>query len=168
MLTAFPPQCKGNQPAHPFAPPTSSTLTPVAPSPTSLSALRVYLDFRWYFYQKTKNYRVLFGGIKAGLRTGARLGGWTAAFVGLEEAVEGGVRAALPARYEGWKTRWASGLASGLAVAGASGWLCKSHRKEGEACVCGGVGSCRPGRVDETCAARHHSCAGCRCFDMLT
>jgi len=83
------------------------------------------LSSSWYFYQKTKNYRVLFGGIKAGLKTGARLGAWTGAFVGLEEGVEWTARKCVAPQYEDWKTRWASGLLSGVAVAGAGGWWCE-------------------------------------------
>lgn len=39
----------------------------------------------WYFYNKTKNYRVALGGAKTGLFTAARLGAWTSGFVALKE-----------------------------------------------------------------------------------
>ncbi|PWN90480.1 hypothetical protein FA10DRAFT_266951 [Acaromyces ingoldii] len=41
----------------------------------------------WYFYNKTKNYRVLLAAVVGGLRTGARVGVWTLAWVGLERAM---------------------------------------------------------------------------------
>ncbi|EFP80670.1 uncharacterized protein PGTG_06626 [Puccinia graminis f. sp. tritici CRL 75-36-700-3] len=40
----------------------------------------------WFFFQKTKNYKVILGGFKGGLRTGAKLGAWTAGFCTLKEA----------------------------------------------------------------------------------
>lgn len=40
----------------------------------------------WYFYNKTKNYKIALEGVKGGLKTAARLGLWTSAFVGLQEA----------------------------------------------------------------------------------
>lgn len=39
----------------------------------------------WYFYNKTKNYRVALGGAKTGLLTAAKLGAWTSGFVALKE-----------------------------------------------------------------------------------
>lgn len=42
----------------------------------------------WYFYHKSKNYRVLFGGLKASGREGARLGAAGLAWVGLEQAAK--------------------------------------------------------------------------------
>merc|ERR1712225_102860 len=39
----------------------------------------------WYFYNKTKNYKVALESIKGGLKTAGRLGLWTSAFVGLQE-----------------------------------------------------------------------------------
>lgn len=39
----------------------------------------------WYFYNKTKNYRVALGGAKTGLFTAAKLGAWTSGFVALKE-----------------------------------------------------------------------------------
>ncbi|GAA6007109.1 hypothetical protein JCM11491_001513 [Sporobolomyces phaffii] len=49
----------------------------------------------WYFYQKTKNYRVLFAALKGGLVTGGRLAAWTSLFVLSQETVERTVRTAL-------------------------------------------------------------------------
>ena len=46
---------------------------------------------RWYFYQKTKNYRVIYSGVLGGLKTGTRLALWTGAFVALEEGFELGL-----------------------------------------------------------------------------
>jgi hypothetical protein len=40
----------------------------------------------WFFFQKTKNYKIILGGLKGGLKTGAKLGAWTAAFCTLKEA----------------------------------------------------------------------------------
>lgn len=41
----------------------------------------------WYFYQKTKNYRVLLGAARGGARTGGALALWTLAFVALQQGV---------------------------------------------------------------------------------
>ncbi|BGP36971.1 hypothetical protein JCM10449v2_000875 [Rhodotorula kratochvilovae] len=80
----------------------------------------------WYFYQKTKNYRVLWSGIKGGLRTGARLALWTGAFLSLEESVDAALRSGAELagvhRAEDLKTRWAAGGAAGLGMAGAASW----------------------------------------------
>jgi hypothetical protein len=77
---------------------------------------------RWYFYQKTKNYRVLWGGIKGGLKTGTRLALWTGAFVGLEEGIEIGARRLVPDIAT--PTRWASGAIAGLTIAALAGRFC--------------------------------------------
>ncbi|GAA6000500.1 uncharacterized protein JCM10292_001544 [Rhodotorula paludigena] len=87
----------------------------------------------WYFYQKTKNYRVLWAGIKGGLRTGARLGLWTGAFLGLEEVVDSGLRSGIElagpgAHLQGAKTKWVSGGVAGLGLAGAAGWYYRLSR----------------------------------------
>lgn len=108
--------------------PTPSQLEPSQSRPLrcpSPAADPTSSHLRWYFYQKTKNYRVIFGGVKAGLKTGARLGGWTAGFVGLQEGFEWSVRQCIPASWEELKTRWLSGMVAGVTVAGAGGWLCK-------------------------------------------
>lgn len=39
----------------------------------------------WYFYNKTKNYHVALGGVRAGLFTAAKLGAWTSGFVAMKE-----------------------------------------------------------------------------------
>lgn len=39
----------------------------------------------WYFYNKTKNYRVALGGAKTGLLTAVKLGAWTSGFVAIKE-----------------------------------------------------------------------------------
>ncbi|GAA5831339.1 hypothetical protein JCM3766R1_003018 [Sporobolomyces carnicolor] len=49
----------------------------------------------WYFYQKTKNYRVLFAALKGGIKTGGRLAAWTGLFVLSQDAVEHFVRTGL-------------------------------------------------------------------------
>lgn len=78
----------------------------------------------WYFYTKTKNYRVMHGGIKGGLKTGGRLGAWTLAFIGLEEGIEYGMRSVSSTGLEGWRTRSISGGISGLALASAATQIC--------------------------------------------
>lgn len=83
------------------------------------------LSCRWYFYQKTKNYRVMYGGVVGGLKTGTRLGLWTAAFVTLQEGVEKGLeRTSVGEQYP---TRWLSGGVAGLGLAGAASQLCESR-----------------------------------------
>ena len=42
----------------------------------------------WYFYHKTKNYRVLQGAVREGARTGARTAAWVAMFVVFEDAID--------------------------------------------------------------------------------
>jgi len=42
----------------------------------------------WYFYKKTKNYRVMLGGLKGGVIEGSRLGAIALCYVGLESGVE--------------------------------------------------------------------------------
>lgn len=79
----------------------------------------------WYFYQKTKNYRVMYGGIKGGLRTGSQLGGWTLAFVGLQEGLERTRRTMASELHPDVPSRWLSGATSGLALAGAAGVICE-------------------------------------------
>lgn len=43
----------------------------------------------WYFYHKTKNYRVMFGGIKAGFSYARRTMLWTALYTGMEASLDG-------------------------------------------------------------------------------
>ncbi|TNY21696.1 hypothetical protein DMC30DRAFT_350148 [Rhodotorula diobovata] len=88
----------------------------------------------WYFYQKTKNYRVLWAGIKGGLRTGARLALWTGAFLSLEESVDAGIRSAVSLarptpteeQRDVLRTKWAAGAVAGAGMAGAASWWCAS------------------------------------------
>lgn len=82
----------------------------------------------WYFYQKTKNYRVMYGGILGGLKTGAILGLWTGLFVGLAEGIEVGARRVLPPAVKEYKTRWASGAVAGIALAGVAGQIYRLSR----------------------------------------
>jgi hypothetical protein len=63
----------------------------------------------WYFYHKTKNYRVMWGGIKSGVRMGLQTAGWVVAFVVCEDAVD---------RLRG-KVDAGSSVVAGLAGAGA-------------------------------------------------
>lgn len=42
----------------------------------------------WYFYNKTKNYKVLLAGLKGGAREGGRLGLTALGWVGIEEGLE--------------------------------------------------------------------------------
>lgn len=42
----------------------------------------------WYFYHKSKNYRVILGGLKQSGRDGARLGGAGVLWVGFEQAAK--------------------------------------------------------------------------------
>ena len=69
----------------------------------------------WYFYNKTKNYRVALAGLRGGLSTASRLGGWTAAFVGLKE----GCRS-----MTGWG-EMGNGAVSGSGIAVAASGLCQ-------------------------------------------
>ncbi|GAA6043556.1 hypothetical protein JCM8097_001222 [Rhodosporidiobolus ruineniae] len=88
----------------------------------------------WYFYQKTKNYRVLYGGIKGGLATGARLGLWTAAFVTLQDALDRGARRVVEVQLgddkalEGYRTKAVAGGLAGVGLAGAAGYIYRLSR----------------------------------------
>ncbi|BFZ59739.1 hypothetical protein YB2330_000755 [Saitoella coloradoensis] len=42
----------------------------------------------WYFYHKTKNYKVMLGGIQAGVKAAARVSGWTATYVLTEAGID--------------------------------------------------------------------------------
>ncbi|GAA5959065.1 hypothetical protein JCM21900_000010 [Sporobolomyces salmonicolor] len=75
----------------------------------------------WYFYKKTKNYRVLFAGLKGGFRTGSRLGLWTGAFVALQEGIQAGIAQALGSHLGERPTRWAAGAVAGVTLASAAG-----------------------------------------------
>lgn len=41
----------------------------------------------WYFYKKTKNYRVMWGGVRGGLREGGLVGGVAGVYAGVEEGL---------------------------------------------------------------------------------
>ncbi|PWN18005.1 hypothetical protein BCV69DRAFT_301745 [Microstroma glucosiphilum] len=83
----------------------------------------------WYFYNKTKNYKVLLSGIKAGISTGVRLGGWTGLWVladaGALEAREQWLSSTSSAWMAyahqngmlGWLGHWTDGMVAGQAVA---------------------------------------------------
>lgn len=68
----------------------------------------------WYFYNKTKNYRVALGGAKTGLLTAAKLGAWTSGFVALKE---GASKAGLG--------RVESGATSGTLLAAFASLICE-------------------------------------------
>lgn len=42
----------------------------------------------WYFYHKTKNYRIAYGGIKGGVKLGTRVGIWSALYGVIEATVD--------------------------------------------------------------------------------
>lgn len=42
----------------------------------------------WYFYHKTKNYRVMYGGLRHGFRYAGRTAGWTLLFGALEAGID--------------------------------------------------------------------------------
>lgn len=68
----------------------------------------------WYFYNKTKNYRVALAAARTGISTAAKLGAWTSAFVAIKE---GGDRLGLG--------RVESGGAGGFILAIYAGFLCE-------------------------------------------
>ncbi|SGZ30699.1 BQ5605_C049g12435 [Microbotryum silenes-dioicae] len=94
----------------------------------------------WYFYQKTKNYRVLYSGVIGGLRTGARLGLWTASFVGFEYLIQ--TRLLQPVlsspnliasesireQARAIKTRWLSATIAGVSIAWVAGRIYRLSR----------------------------------------
>ncbi|EGG02423.1 uncharacterized protein MELLADRAFT_110181 [Melampsora larici-populina 98AG31] len=49
-----------------------------------------------YLFQKTKNYRIILGGLKGGLRSGARLGAWTGAFCSMKEVTLIPIKSSIP------------------------------------------------------------------------
>ncbi|TKY87084.1 hypothetical protein EX895_003761 [Sporisorium graminicola] len=88
----------------------------------------------WYFYSKTKNYKVLLGAAKGGLRQGARLGIWTTGFCFAERFAEL-TRASLQTQFassgsavvpeearEGFKVlgHWTDGALAGVVTAAAA------------------------------------------------
>lgn len=60
----------------------------------------------WYFYKKTKNYRVMLGALKGAAKESGRLGAITGAYVVLEEGID-------RVGYGGWKSVGA-GAGTGL------------------------------------------------------
>lgn len=85
--------------------------------------------FRWYFYQKTKNYRVLFSALKGGLQTGTRLASWTTLFVLSSEGVERFVSTGLLHSGKGDEetkgVKAFAGATAGGALAGIAGSFCQ-------------------------------------------
>ena len=82
----------------------------------------------WYFYNKTKNYRVALAGFRGGLRTAARLGGWTSAFVAVQELASSGLRVG----------EAQGGAASGTLLAFAASAVCRQRSgflKKGESAL---------------------------------
>ena len=71
----------------------------------------------WYFYHKSKNYKVMYGGIKEGFRMGAKIGFWVGSFFALETIIDNG--------REGRKD-FVSTTGAGLATAGAFSLWSKS------------------------------------------
>lgn len=69
----------------------------------------------WYFYKKTKNYKVMLGGLKGAAKEGGRLAGISLLFVGIEEGME---RLGRP--WNGF-----SEIAAGAGTAGAFASICK-------------------------------------------
>ncbi|CDS82114.1 uncharacterized protein SPSC_02934 [Sporisorium scitamineum] len=85
----------------------------------------------WYFYSKTKNYKVLLGAAKGGLKQGTRLGIWTTGFCFAERFAEL-TRASLQKQFassgeveearEGFKVlgHWTDGALAGVVTAAAA------------------------------------------------
>jgi hypothetical protein len=69
----------------------------------------------WYFYKKTKNYKVMLGGLKGAAKEGGRLGAISLLFVGIEEGME---RLGVP-----WNGL--SEIAAGTGTAGVFAAICK-------------------------------------------
>lgn len=83
----------------------------------------------WYFYSKTKNYKVLLGAVKGGLKQGARLGIWTTGFCFAErfaELTRGSIQKQFSPRSEEGKQglkilgHWTDGALAGVATAAAA------------------------------------------------
>lgn len=87
----------------------------------------------WYFYSKTKNYKVMLGAVKGGLKQGVRLGIWTTGFCFAErfaELTRGSVQKQLSGGKEGWKVlgHWTDGALAGVVAAGAATGLYRLPR----------------------------------------
>lgn len=83
----------------------------------------------WYFYSKTKNYRVILGAVKGGLKQGTRLGLWVTAFCLAERSSEI-ARNALLREFSSDRDRaakvvghWADGALAGVGTASAAAVL---------------------------------------------
>lgn len=88
----------------------------------------------WYFYSKTKNYKVLLGAAKGGLKQGVRLGVWTTGFCFAERLAElarGSLQSQLGSEgrevEEGFKVlgHWTDGALAGVGTAAAATALYK-------------------------------------------
>ncbi|KAI9834893.1 MAG: hypothetical protein M1819_002801 [Sarea resinae] len=64
----------------------------------------------WYLYHKSKNYHMMFGGVREGLKMGAKMGWWVGGFFTVEEAVD-------RLRGQGQKDFFST-VVAGLSVAG--------------------------------------------------
>lgn len=95
-----------------------------------LSSFSSPCQHRWYFYQKTKNYRVLFAALKGGIKTGGRLAAWTGLFVLSQDAVEHFVRTGLLHSGRGDETtrgvKAIAGATAGTGLAAIAGSFCAS------------------------------------------
>lgn len=72
----------------------------------------------WYFYKKTKNYRMMLGGLQEGGRDASKLGLTAIGWVGAEEAL----------KRVGWDD--VSEVGAGLFTAGTFSAVCKSKRSQ--------------------------------------
>ncbi|GAA5942363.1 uncharacterized protein JCM15063_002982 [Sporobolomyces koalae] len=107
----------------------------------------------WYFYQKTKNYRVLFAAMKGGLVTGGRLGAWTGLFVVAQDAVERVLKTGLMHSGTGddsSKVKTFAGGAAGTGLAAIAGTFYRlSRHTRGKRLMLGlGMGVLAGGTVD--------------------
>ncbi|KAI3625414.1 hypothetical protein CBS9595_000775 [Malassezia furfur] len=93
----------------------------------------------WYFYNKTKYYRMILGGVQHGAQTGLQLAGWTAGFCLLDVMAEHGrqrwmLRRPVPAfndRAErpltSYLGHWSDGALAGSATGLIAAITCTSH-----------------------------------------
>ena len=72
----------------------------------------------WYFYNKTKNYRVALAGFRGGLQTAFRLGSWTTGFVVIQDLASRGLG--------GKRVDAQGGALSGIVMALAASTICES------------------------------------------
>ncbi|KAG0141793.1 hypothetical protein CROQUDRAFT_663372 [Cronartium quercuum f. sp. fusiforme G11] len=78
-----------------------------------------------YLFQKTKNYRIILGGLKGGLRSGARLGAWTGAFCSLKELLRIPFTSSMTGEHQNW-CRSMAGALSGFTLALGASVICES------------------------------------------